>query len=89
MSSNSSILTVQTSRHENATLCGINYREVAVRALIKDWLQVVSPGEWAKTQVPFPELKDLSTLQMSLRRTSCGGFPRPSDNSFCCIRRVP
>jgi hypothetical protein len=46
---------------------------IAVRALIKDWVQIVPPEEWAKTQVPFPELKDLSTLRMSLRRTFCFG----------------
>jgi ankyrin repeat protein len=46
---------------------------IAVRALIKDWVQIVPPEEWAKTQVPFPDLKDLSTLRMSLRRTSCFG----------------
>ena len=46
---------------------------IAVRALIKDWVQIVPPEQWAKKQVPFPELKDLSTLRMSLRRTSCFG----------------
>lgn len=39
---------------------------VPVRALIKDWVQIVPPEEWAKTKVPFPETKDLSTLRMSL-----------------------
>lgn len=46
---------------------------VPVRALIKDWVQIVPPEEWAKTKVPFPEIKDLSTLRMSLSRTSCFG----------------
>jgi len=46
---------------------------IPVRALIKDWVQIVAPEEWAKTRVPFPAIKDLSTLRMSLTRTSCFG----------------
>ncbi len=46
---------------------------IAVRALIKDWVQIVPPEVWAKTRIPFPEIKDLSTLRMSLTRTSCFG----------------
>ena len=47
--------------------------EVPVRALIKDWVQIVPPEEWAKPRVPFPEIKDMNTLRMSLTRTSCFG----------------
>jgi len=45
----------------------------AVRARIKDWVQIAPPEEWAKTKTPFPEIKDLSTLRISLTRTSCFG----------------
>jgi ankyrin repeat protein len=46
---------------------------IAVRAVIKDWVQIVPLEEWSKTRVPFPEIKDLNTLRMSLTRTSCYG----------------
>jgi ankyrin repeat protein len=46
---------------------------IAVRALIRDWVEILPPEEWSKTRVPFPEIKDLNTLRMSLTRTSCFG----------------
>jgi ankyrin repeat protein len=50
---------------------------VAVRARIRDWVQIVPPEQWAEVKVPFPEVKNLSTLRMSLTRTACFG-PCPS-----------
>jgi ankyrin repeat protein len=44
-----------------------------VRARIRDWVQIVPPEQWAQTRVAFPEIKDLNTLRMSLRRTACFG----------------
>jgi ankyrin repeat protein len=46
---------------------------VPVRALIKDWVQIVPPEQWADRKVPFPDIKNLSTLRMSLTRTVCYG----------------
>jgi ankyrin repeat protein len=46
---------------------------IAVRSLIKDWVEIVPLEEWSKTRVPFPEVKDMNTLRMSLTRTSCFG----------------
>lgn len=45
---------------------------VAVRARIKDWVQIVPAEEWA-ARVPFPEPKDLRSLRISLKRTLCFG----------------
>lgn len=45
---------------------------VAVRARIKDWVQIVPPEQWA-AKMPFPEPKNLNTLRMSLKRSLCFG----------------
>jgi ankyrin repeat protein len=46
---------------------------VVVRARITDWVQIVPPEQWAEVKVPFPEVKNLRTLRMSLQRTTCYG----------------
>jgi ankyrin repeat protein len=46
---------------------------IPVRALIKDWVGIVPPEQWADKKIPFPEIKNFDTLRMSLSRTGCFG----------------
>jgi ankyrin repeat protein len=46
---------------------------VPVRALIRDWVQIAPPEQWANTRRPFPEIQNISSLRMSLSRTGCFG----------------
>lgn len=46
---------------------------VPVRALIKDYVRIAPPEEWANPRVPFPEIKDWKSLRMTLERSACYG----------------
>jgi ankyrin repeat protein len=46
---------------------------IPVRARIRDTVLIYPPEQWAATRVPFPAVKNLNTLRMSLSRTSCYG----------------
>jgi Domain of unknown function (DUF6438)/Ankyrin repeats (3 copies) len=48
----------------------------AVRAVIHDHVAVYPPEVWVDPKVPFPEIKNWSSLRVTLERTSCfGGCP--------------
>jgi ankyrin repeat protein len=44
-----------------------------VRALIKDYVRLAPPEQWAAQRIPFPKIKDWTSLRMALSRTSCFG----------------
>lgn len=44
-----------------------------VRASFSDYISIVPPEQWAETYVPFPEIKDWSSLRIKLKRTACFG----------------
>jgi len=46
---------------------------VPVRALIKDYVLLAPPEQWAAQRIPFPKIKDWASLRMTLSRTSCFG----------------
>jgi len=49
---------------------------VAVRAAFNDYVQILPPEQWLDKNVPFPEIKNWSTLKIRLERTPClGGCP--------------
>ncbi len=50
--------------------------EIPVRARIKDTVQIYPLEQWATTRIPFPAIKNFSTLRMSLTRTPCFGSCR-------------
>ena len=45
----------------------------AVRASIEDYIFILPPVQWAAKKVPFPEIKDWSSLRIKLQRTVCYG----------------
>lgn len=46
---------------------------VPVRAIINDYVWVLPPVEWTAVKVPFPDIKDWSSLRIKLERTVCFG----------------
>lgn len=46
---------------------------IPVRAMIKDYVRLAPPEQWAAQRTPFPKIKDWASLRMTLSRTSCFG----------------
>jgi ankyrin repeat protein len=46
----------------------------AVRASIKDSVEILPPVRWAAKKVPFPEIKDWNSVRIKLQRTICLGM---------------
>lgn len=44
-----------------------------LRVRIHDYVNLLPPEEWAETHIPFPEIRDLSAVQIDLKRTRCYG----------------
>lgn len=47
---------------------------VPVRASIKDYVRLAPTEQWLSPRVPFPEIRDWSSLRMTLARTACYGM---------------
>ncbi len=44
-----------------------------VRVTFEDYVSILPPEQWSGVKMSFPEIKDWSTLKISLRRTTCYG----------------